>query len=222
MRSARVVTGVAGAAAAVAAVTLLARAVGFGRWLVFEGSVGSGWVGTTYAGANVVPNVLFEVVAGGALAASVVPLLATSLSRGDAEATSRTASALLTWTVLVLTPMAVCLALLARPVARLLLGPGTPDPVTDSASRMLVAFAPQVVLYGVGVVLTGVLQAHRRFLGPALAPLLSSLVVVAVYLTFARTTGSPDQPVDDPPVARRFSDQQVLRNARVCARYLGK
>jgi putative peptidoglycan lipid II flippase len=196
VRPARVVTGVAGAAAAVAAVTLVARVVGFGRWLVFEGSVGSGWVGTAYAGANIVPNVLFEVVAGGVLAASVVPLLASPLARGDAAQASRTASALLTWTVLVLTPVAVALALLAGPVARSLLGPGTPAPVADSASRMLVAFAPQIVLYGVGVVLTGVLQAHRRFLGPALAPLLSSLVVVGVYVTFAVTTGSADRPVD--------------------------
>ena len=47
---------------------------------------------------------------------------------------------------------------------------------------MLVVFAPQVVLYGVGIVLTGVLQAHRRFAGPALAPLLSSVVVIAAYL----------------------------------------
>jgi putative peptidoglycan lipid II flippase len=47
---------------------------------------------------------------------------------------------------------------------------------------MLLVFLPQVVLYGVAVVLTGVLQAHRRFLGPALAPLLSSVVVISAYL----------------------------------------
>ena len=196
MTATRAVRGIAGAAAAVALITLMARVVGFGRWLAFEGSVGSGWVGTAYAGANVVPNVLFEVVAGGALAASVVPVLAASLVRGDDVATARTASALLTWTVLVLTPVALALALLAHPVARLLVGSGAPAPVAESAGRMLVAFAPQVVLYGVGVVLTGVLQAHHRFLGPALAPLLSSVVVVGVYLTFAATTGSADQPVD--------------------------
>jgi putative peptidoglycan lipid II flippase len=192
----RALRGIAGAAAAVAVVTLVARVVGFGRWLVFEGSVGSGWVGTAYAGANVVPNVLFEVVAGGALAASVVPVLASSLVRGDHAATGRTASALLTWTVVVLTPLALVLSLLAHPVARLLVGSGAPAPVADSAGRMLVAFAPQVVLYGVGVVLTGVLQAHHRFVGPALAPLLSSVVVIAVYLAFAATTDSPDQPVE--------------------------
>ena len=50
---------------------------------------------------------------------------------------------------------------------------------------LLVAiFAPQVALYGVGVVLAGVLQAHRRFLAAALAPLLSSLVVIGAYVAY--------------------------------------
>jgi putative peptidoglycan lipid II flippase len=46
------------------------------------------------------------------------------------------------------------------------------------------------VLYGVGIVLTGVLQAHRRFAAPAVAPLLSSVVVAGAYLTFAAIGGS--------------------------------
>ena len=76
--------------------TLLARVVGFGRWLVFSGTVGSSCVGTAYASANLVPNVLFEVVAGGALAAAVVPVLSSSLVRGDRAAADRAASAMLT------------------------------------------------------------------------------------------------------------------------------
>ncbi len=60
------------------------------------------------------------------------------------------------------------------------------------AARFLLVFAPQVVLYGIGIVLTGVLQAHRRFAGPAIAPLLSSVVVVGAYLLFAAIGGSSD------------------------------
>ena len=50
-------------------------------------------------------------------------------------------------------------------------------------------FAPQLPLYGIGIVLTGVLQAHRRFAWPVIAPLLSSLTVIGVYLVFARRQG---------------------------------
>jgi putative peptidoglycan lipid II flippase len=190
----RLAAGVAGAAAAIAALTLLSRVVGFGRWLVFSGTVGSSCVGSAYASANLVPNVLFEVVAGGALAASVVPVLSAAIVRGDTAAASRTASALLTWTVLVLTPVTLLVAALAGPITSVLLRADQCPGQGASATRMLVAFAPQIVLYGVGIVLTGVLQAHRRFIGPALAPLASSVVVIGVYLLFAVTTHRPSGP----------------------------
>jgi putative peptidoglycan lipid II flippase len=129
------------------------------------------------------------VVAGGALASLVVPMLAGGIATCDREQVRRTASALLGWSLLVLTPLAVLLAVCAEPVARLLLG--SQDPVqVDLAARFLLVFAPQVVLYGIGIVLTGVLQAHRRFAAPALAPLLSSVVVAGAYLAFAAIGGS--------------------------------
>ena len=49
---------------------------------------------------------------------------------------------------------------------------------------MLVVFAPQIALYGLAVVIYGILQSHHRFTAPALAPLVSSLVVSAAYLAF--------------------------------------
>ena len=50
--------------------------------------------------------------------------------------------------------------------------------------HMLAVFAPQILLYGLAVVLYGILQAHRRFAAPALAPVISSLVVIGAYLAF--------------------------------------
>jgi putative peptidoglycan lipid II flippase len=185
----RVVQGVAGAAALIAVLTLLARLAGFGRTLVFTNTVGADSTGDTYLAANNVPNIVFEVVAGGALAALVVPMLAGGIATGDREQVRRTASALLGWTLLLLLPLSAVIALLAQPIAGLLLGPDTPDAEVDLAARFLLVFAPQVALYGVGIVLTGVLQAHRRFTGPAVAPLLSSLVVATAYLTFAAIGG---------------------------------
>jgi putative peptidoglycan lipid II flippase len=177
-----------GAAGGIAVVTLAARVVGFGRVAVLSRTLGTSCVGDTYQAANYLPNVVFEIVAGGALAALVVPLVAGALAGPDREAASRVTSALLTWTIAVLVPVALLGALTAPLLMRALLGD---DPTCAAAvevgSRMLVVFMPQVVLYGIGIVLAGVLQAHRRFLGPALAPLLSSLVVVSAYLLYAST-----------------------------------
>jgi putative peptidoglycan lipid II flippase len=184
---------VAGAALLISVLTLLARLAGFGRTVVFTNAVGAGSTGDTYQAANNVPNIVFEVVAGGALASLVVPMLAGGIAAGNRDQVRRTASALLGWTLLVLVPLAALLALLARPIATALLGGDAEDAVqVELAARFLLVFAPQVVLYGIAVVLTGVLQAHRRFAGPALAPLLSSLVVACAYLLFAGMDGGRD------------------------------
>jgi putative peptidoglycan lipid II flippase len=178
---------IATAAAAVAAVTAVSRLVGFGRVAVLSHTVGTSCVGDTYQAANAIPNVVFEVVAGGALASLVVPVLAGVVAAGDRETASRTASALLTWTVALLAPVSLLGIVLAPLLMRALVGadPRCGRPMLDVGARMLVVFLPQVVLYGVGLVLAGILQAHRRFLGPALAPLLSSVVVVTAYLLYA-------------------------------------
>jgi len=190
-----VARGVAGAAALIAALTLLARLAGFGRTLVFTNTVGADSTGDTYLAANTVPNIVFEVVAGGALASLVIPMLAGGIASGNTEQVRRTASALLGWALLILTPLAVVIAFAAEPIADLLLGGGGDSSEVALAARFLLVFSPQIVLYGIGIVLAGVLQAHRRFAGPALAPLLSSLVVAAAYLLFAFIGGSGE--IDD-------------------------
>src|SRR5262249_58180747 len=54
-----------------------------------------------------------------------------------------------------------------------------------TTTDMLRVFAPQALLYGLTVVLFGLLQAYRRFAGFALAPLIASLVLISSYLAFA-------------------------------------
>jgi putative peptidoglycan lipid II flippase len=189
--SARRTAGLVGAAGLIAGVTIVARVVGFGRWLAFSHSVGATCTGSAYSTANQLPNVLYEVVAGGALSAAVVPLLARSFADGERDHVDRTASALLTWAVVLLVPVGLLLAVAAGPLVTVLEPRGAclATGLHAVAVRMLLIFAPQVVLYGIGIVLTGVLQAQRRFAWAAAAPLLSSIVVIASYLWFGAIAG---------------------------------
>jgi len=200
-RAAGLAAGIAGAAAMIAVVNVASRLVGFGRWLVMLNQVGADSVGTAYSSANTLPNILFEVVAGGALAGAVVPLVAAPLARSLRREVDATASALLGWALAVLVPVAVLVAAAAHPLVGLVMQ-GRPDAEVDLAATFLVAFAPQIPLYGVGVVLTGVLQAQRRFLAAAVAPLLNSLVVIAVFFAFgALAHGQTQDPAAVPGVA---------------------
>lgn len=182
----------AGAAVLITVVTLLSRAVGFVRSLALLGAVGTDGLGAAYTAANTLPNVLFEVAAGGALAGSIVPLLAGPIARRAGVETSRIASAMLGWTLLVLVPLGVLLAALADPIAGALVSSGRSADLVPVVAAFLRVFAVQVPLYGIAVVLGGVLQAHRRFFWPAAAPLVSSLVVIAVFAGFGTLSGGAD------------------------------
>ena len=200
--------GLLASAVLIGVITAIARVVGFGRWIAFSGNVGAACVGSAYSTANVLPNVLFEVVAGGALAGAVVPLLAGPLSRAVPEGIDggrsgraeidQIASALIGWVLLVLVPAAALLAALAGPLSRLLIDEKCSGE-RDLAARLLLVFAPQIALYGIGVVLSGVLVAHRRFLAPTLAPLLSSLLVIGAYLMFGATADGAQNAADRLP-----------------------
>jgi putative peptidoglycan lipid II flippase len=186
--------GIARGAAIVAGLTLLSRVFGLIRTLVFSQTVGAGCLGSAYVTASQVPNLVYELVLGGALTSAMVPVLARSAERAAVDPAEKArvghiTSALLTWSVVILVPVSLVIGAAARPVASLL------NPVNASAhcvhaqvvtttSNMLAVFSPQIVLYGISVVLYGLLQAYRRFIGPSVGPALSSLVVIAACLAF--------------------------------------
>jgi putative peptidoglycan lipid II flippase len=190
-------TSIGRAAAMIGVITVLARLVGFGRQVVFAHTVGTTCLGTAYTTANMVPNIIYDVVLGGALSSVVVPVLAGPAGAAaravDAGKARQIASALLTWAAVLLLPVSAALALAARPLVSVLLSHAdgcSRDAMAGVATRMLAVFAPQVLLYGIAVVLYGVLQAHRKFGGPAIAPLLSSVVVVGSYAAFGMAGGA--------------------------------
>ena len=184
--------GIGGAAVTIGVITVAARLVGFGRQVVFAHTVGTTCLGTAYTTANMVPNIVYDIVLGGALSAVVVPVLAGPAGRAAGQA-RQISSALLTWTVALLVPVSVAVALAAHAIVGALLSGASGCPrgqLISVGTRMLIVFAPQVLLYGLAVVLYGILQSHRRFGAPALAPLLSSLVVVVAYAVFGMVGGA--------------------------------
>jgi putative peptidoglycan lipid II flippase len=197
--SRRALGGIAGAAGLIAVLTLLSRIAGLGRTAAFAAGVRASGVGDVYSVVNTVPNVVHEVAAGGALAAITVPLIAGHLAHGRSADAHRAASTLLTWALLILVPLGIGLWLLAEPITAALVSDRI-EGGREVGATMLRIFALQVPLYGLAIVLSGLLHAHRRFAAVALAPLLSSLVVMATYAAYGwtvqgRTVDVPDSAV---------------------------
>ena len=136
-------------------ITMLARLVGFGRQVVFAHSVGTTCLGTAYTTANMVPNIVYDIILGGALASVVVPVLAGPAWRAGEQA-RQIASALLTWTVVLLVPVSLVVAVAAHSIVSVLVSGASGCPrgeLVSAGTRMLIVFAPQVLFYGLAVVL---------------------------------------------------------------------
>ena len=93
-----------------ASLTILSRILGLVRTLVFSQTVGASCLGTAYVTANQVPNLLYELILGGALTSAMVPVLARSAERAGHDPAEKArvgdiTSALLTWTVVITVPL---------------------------------------------------------------------------------------------------------------------
>ena len=188
------VEGIARGAAVVASLTILSRILGLVRTLVFSQTVGASCLGTAYVTANQVPDLLYQLILGGALTSAMVPVLARSAERAGSDPAEKArvgqiTSALLTWTVVIVVPLVLVIVAAAGPIASLL-NPSNPNAhcvhadVVAVTGDMLRVFAPQALLYGLSVVLYGLLQSYRRFAAPSIGPGISSLVLIACYLAF--------------------------------------
>jgi putative peptidoglycan lipid II flippase len=190
----RLAEGIARGAAVVAGLTIVSRILGLVRTLVFSQAVGASCLGTAYVTANQVPDLLYNLILGGALTSAMVPVLARSAGQAGSDPAAKArvgqiTSALLTWTVIIVVPLTVAIAAAAGPIASLLVPANSNADcvhaeVVATAGTMLRVFAPQALFYGLSVVLYGLLQSYRRFAAPSIGPGISSLVLIACYLAF--------------------------------------
>ena len=140
----------------------------------------------TYALANTTPNIVYELVLGGVLSSVLQRTYVEVRSKhGQAEAFTFL-SRLIKVTSLLLIGITL-LGILAAPlIFGLYTSGGAGSEVQRQAGSFLLRlFVPQILFYGFGTISTAVLNAHRRYGPPMLAPVLNNLVVIATFITFA-------------------------------------
>ncbi|QYG93490.1 hypothetical protein HC251_14360 [Iamia sp. SCSIO 61187] len=174
----------------VAAGTALSRVTGVARLLAVYGLAVS--LRDVYLQANNTPNIVYELILGGILTATLVPLFTQHLEEDDEAATSAVVSTTIVALIgLTLVAFVVAPALLWLYARNL-------DADVDRAEYLRVGitlsvlFVPQVFFYGMMALGSALLNARRRFFAAAWAPVLNNVIVVAVLVVAARMgDGSP-------------------------------
>ncbi len=165
-------------AAIVGGFYVLSNIAGFVARLLINARFGAGAEQDAFRAAFVIPDLMFNVLAGGALASAFIPVYVGRLSRGETDIAWRLARAVAQIVFGVLSALAIMAAasapaLIQHVVARQF----GPAQVALTASLMRIMLLATVI-FGVSGLLMGVLQSNDAFLAPAIAPSMYQLGMI--------------------------------------------
>ena len=123
-----------------------------------------------YYAAFELPDGLFTVVAGSAMATALIPVLSARIAKDDREGAWRLVSAIINWALMVVAGVSVVAAIFAPQVIQAI-APGFDLDQMTLAARLMRLVLLQTLVSTVSGITMSVLQAHQHFLLPAAAPL---------------------------------------------------
>ena len=194
--------GLARSSVVVATGTMLSRITGLLRVVALAAILGKETLADTYNLANTTPNIVYELFLGGVLAATLVPVFVDLLEEHNERSTSAVFTVTMTALGLFTGVAMLCAPLIARLFA---LGSSGAERAAQLhvLTVFILCFIPQMVFYGFTTLATAVLNAHRRFVAAAFAPVLNNVVVIGVLIAFAVRTANQ---------SGTFTDATRLRN----------
>jgi putative peptidoglycan lipid II flippase len=172
-------------AAVVGAAVLLSRLIGLVRQRVFAHYFGDSWIADAFTAALRVPNITQNLLGEGTLSASMIPVYARALGRGDREGARRFAQASLGLLLLASVAISALGFVFAAPITRVIV-PGFHDEKLTLAVSLVRIFFPMTGMLALSAWTLGILNSHRRFFLPYAAPMLWSLSQILAMVLGAK------------------------------------
>jgi putative peptidoglycan lipid II flippase len=169
--------------------TALSRITGFLRVSALA-ALGFARLTDVYNIANSTPNIVYELLLGGILTATLVPLYVEHYERDDERATDAINSIAIA-TLAVISVLGFIAAPWIIDLYMLRLDGAGKAAQQALATDLLRWFMPQVFFYGATALATAMLNARRRFAAAAFAPVLNNVVVIAALLALPRVASEP-------------------------------
>lgn len=174
--------------------TLLSRASGLLRTWAMAFALGNTLLSSAYQVANNMPNVIYDFVAGGILGAAFLPVYLLQKEKLGREGSDRFASNILNIFLIILGVLAVLATVFApQVIATQTFTVSDQAAVFETAVIFFRIFAIQIVFYGLGGVITGVLNANRIYGIPALAPVFNNVLVIISMFAYVPLSAMDSQ-----------------------------
>ncbi len=172
---------IARAAGTVMFAFIISNLVGVVRGIVITDAFGTSAQLDSFNAANRIVEVLFNLVAGGALGSAFIPTFTGFITRDDRAGAWRLASGVVNLVLLALVLASALAWIFAPEIVRdglFLLVPGSDAGQEALTIRLLRIMLPSVVVFGMSGLVMGILNAHQIFLVPAIAPAMYSVGMI--------------------------------------------
>ena len=172
---------IARAAGTVMIAFIISNLVGVARGIVITNAFGTSLDFDSFNAANRIVELLFNLVAGGALGSAFIPMFTSFLAKDDRPGAWQLASGVTNLVFLVLVFISILAWIFAPQIVRdglFLLVPGS-DPGQELLTvRLFRIMLPSVTLFGLSGLVMGILNAYQQFLIPSIAPAFYSLGMI--------------------------------------------
>ena len=178
-------SSVARSAALMSVATLGSRLTGLVRTWAMAFALGNTLITSAYQVANNMPNVIYELVAGGLLAAAFIPVYLSQKEKLGTEGGNKFACNILNLAIVALGILAILATVFApQVIATQTFTVGNQAEVSQQATDFFRIFAIQIVFYGIGGVITGILNANRVYFLPSIAPAMNNVVCIISFFLY--------------------------------------
>ena len=165
--------------------TLGSRATGLVRTWAMAFAIGNSFLTSSYQIANNMPNTIYELVVGGILGAAFIPIFLLQKEQRGEEESNRFACNVLNLFIVVLGILTILAIVFARQVIwTQTFAEGSSEEVISYSVKFFQIFAIQIMFYGLGGVITGMLNANRVYFLPSLAPALNNVIVIISFFVY--------------------------------------
>jgi len=166
------------AATTVSLAFVASRVLGLLREVIISQQFGTSPELDAYLAAFRIPDILFQLIAGGALGSAFIPIFTAYLARGDRAGAQRLAAGVINLILAALSLLALVMAVFAPWLVAVIVAPGfSPAQQTLTANLMRLMLISTVV-FGVSGIVMGILNAQQHFLVPALAPIIYNFAII--------------------------------------------
>jgi putative peptidoglycan lipid II flippase len=175
------------ATAGMAVGTTLSRLTGVGRVIALTAAVSGGGFADAYNLANTTPNIITDIVIGGVLAATFVPVFVSELTTKSAKEAWDAISSVVTVTVVLVVVATIAFFVLTPSIIDLYTATNHHADVHQQqmvATFLLRWFVPQFACYGLIALATALLNTQGKFAAPMFVPIANNLVVIGILVWF--------------------------------------